>query len=437
MYNATIIVDVSFGDVGKGRIVDYLSKTYDVIVRNGGGANAGHTIIVNDKKTVLRLIPSGILHSHTICILGHGMVIDPNVFHQEVIQLEAAGVGLNNRLILSNHAHVVLPEHIEIDKAKNGRLGTTNKGIGPCYESKARRDGLRIVDIENNSSFSEEVLKTIKRFSTKNVPHIINSHIKEGRNVMFEGAQGTLLDIDLGTYPYVTSSNAAAGGACTGSGVGPTAITSTIGITKAYVTRVGEGPFPTEITATQTCADTDASLIAAKHLQTLGKEFGAVTGRPRKVGWLDLPLLRYTAEVNNLSMLAITKLDILSGLDIIKVATHYAEPIDSHAALRNIVSYPDLDTLGNVTPIYKEFPGWKEDISNVRNFEDLPINAQNYINFIYNELDIPICLISVGAERDQMIDQMDIACDTYCANKFGLTITGIREVVNTYMQRKV
>ena len=426
MYNATIIVDISFGDVGKGRIVDYLSKIYDVVVRPTGGANSGHSLVINDKKTVLRLIPSGILNPHTICILGHGMAVDPNVFHQEVVQLEASGVNLNNRLILSNHAHVVLPEHIEIDKAKNGRLGTTNKGIGPCYESKARRDGLRIVDIENNSSFSEEVFKTIERFSTKNVPHIINSHIKEGRNVMFEGAQGTLLDIDLGTYPYVTSSNAAAGGACTGSGVGPTAITSTIGITKAYVTRVGEGPFPTEIT--------DES---AKHLQTLGKEFGAVTGRPRKVGWLDLPLLRYAAEVNNLSMLAITKLDILSGLDIIKVATHYAEPIDSHAALSNIVSYPDLDTLNNVTPIYKEFPGWKEDISNVRNFEDLPINAQNYINFIYNELDMPICLISVGAERDQMIDQMDIACDTYYANKFGLTITGIREVVNTYMQRKV
>ncbi|MDP2683471.1 MAG: adenylosuccinate synthetase [bacterium] len=404
MYNTTVCVGVSFGDEGKGKVIDYLAQAYDVVCRVQGGCNAGHSLVVNGKKTILRLIPSGILWTHTVCIMCHGMVIDPNVFHEEVTNLEAAGINLEDRLILSDRAHVILPCHIEADIAKNEKLGTTKKGIGPCYEAKINRSGYRVCDLVNSSchnSFSSEVIATLSRFANNSTSRIINNYIKMNKGVIFEGAQGTLLDVDCGTYPYVTSSNAVAGGACTGAGVGPTAITSTIGITKAYVTRVGAGPFPTE-----------ANGDAATHIQTIGKEFGSVTGRPRQVGWLDLPLMRYAVDVNDLSMLAITKLDVLTGLDTIKVATHHILDNIAH-------EYPLIDRLYNVSLLWKEFPGWTEDITNVKSFEDLPRNAKNYISFIATELDIPICLISVGPERDQTIDLMAEASSMYFTNKFG------------------
>jgi adenylosuccinate synthase len=438
MYNTTAFVGLAFGDEGKGKVVDYCAQAYDVVVRYAGGPNAGHTLKVDGQKVVLRLIPSGILHPHTECIMAHGMVIDPNVFHEEVTKLEEMGVKLDGRLFLSERAHVIMPEHIEKDIAKNGKLGTTKKGIGPTYEAKVRRDGVRVLDLKhlttytldylsgNNPGvgkdgkliFSNEVLKTLTRFTHEWIPKIINGHIRDGKSVMFEGAQGTLLDIDCGTYPYVTSSNAIAGGACTGSGVGPTAITSCIGITKAYVTRVGEGPFPSEVNGE-----------ISKHLQTVGNEFGSVTGRPRKVGWLDLPLLKYAIEVNDVSMLAVTKLDVLTGLDEIKVATH-------HLWDDAVFDYPVLDDLPRdiCEQDYKKLPGWTEDITNVKSFDELPVNAQNYINYLAKELDVPICLVSVGPGRDQTINMMEEAYDSFYAKRFGWVGAGITDAVNTFVE---
>jgi adenylosuccinate synthase len=296
------------------------------------------------------------------------MVIDPNVFYEEVKGLERLGLTLEGRLMLSDRAHVILPKHIESDINKNSKIGTTKKGIGPTYEDKISRNGIRVLDIikNNNYNFKQEVIDNLKRFSKADIPRIINNNIKENKKVMFEGAQGTLLDVDLGTYPFVTSSNATAGGACTGAGVGPTLIDEVIGITKAYVTRVGEGPFPSEIKGE-----------LASHLQTVGHEFGSVTGRPRKVGWLDMPLMRYAVEVNGITKLAITKLDVLSGFDKIKVATDY-----------NNDKYPCLDNLPKVIGdnSFTTFPGWKEDITNVKSFNDLPKNAKLFIKYISEEL---------------------------------------------------
>jgi adenylosuccinate synthase len=395
---STVFVGTAFGDEGKGKVVDYYAKDYDVVVRYSGGPNAGHTLVVNGKKTVFRLIPCGILHAHVECILGHGMVIDPNVFHEEVTALEASGLKLRRgRLKVSERAHVILPEHIQKDIDKNGKLGTTKKGIGPTYEAKVRRDGLRVCDFVHQAGgaryskhFSNEVLDTLARFSHEWVPRIINEYILDGKRVMFEGAQGTLLDVDLGTYPYVTSSNATAGGACTGAGVGPTVIDEVVGITKAYMTRVGEGPFPSEINGE-----------LAEYIQKAGHEFGSVTGRPRKVGWLDLPLLRYAIQVNGITKLAVTKLDVLTGLEEIKVVTH-------HLWDEAPFEYPVLDDLPRsiCSEDYKTFPGWTEDITNVTSFKDLPETAKNFINYLSSELDVTVCLVSVGPDRNQTIDML-------------------------------
>lgn len=438
MYNSTVVVGLQFGDEGKGKIVDHIAKDYDVVVRYAGGPNAGHTLNVNGKKTILRLIPSGILQPHTVCIMAHGMVINPNVFHGEVAALEAMGVKLDGRLFLSDRAHVIMPQHIQDDIAKNAKLGTTKKGIGPAYEAKVRRDGVRVLDLKHVHTytldylahdnpgvgsngkliFSDDVIKTLTRFAYDSTVKAVNEYIKSGLNVMFEGAQGTLLDIDLGTYPYVTSSNAVAGGACTGSGVGPTAITSCIGITKAYMTRVGAGPFPSK-----------ANGKVSKHLQTVGNEFGSVTGRPRDVGWLDLPLLKYAIDVNDISMLAVTKLDVLTGLDKIKIVTHH--DWDDAA-----FDYPVIDDLPSSIrrEDYKVFPGWTEDITDVKNFDDLPVNAQNFINYIAKEVDVPICLVSVGPGRDQTINMMEDAYDKFYAKKFGWVVSGVTDAVNDFVE---
>lgn len=422
MYNTTIVVGVAFGDEGKGKIVDYMAQSYDVVVRYAGGPNAGHTLHVDGEKVVLRLIPSGILQPHTVCIMAHGMVIDPNVFHEEVTALEAMGVDLYGRLFLSDRAHIILPEYIEADIAKNGRLGTTKKGIGPTYEAKIRRDGIRVLDLYSlKNVFSDEVLDTLARFKHDHTVEAVNKYIKSGNSVMFEGAQGTLLDIDCGTYPYVTSSNSVAGGACTGAGVGPTAITSCIGITKAYMTRVGTGPFPTRL-------DPYRGSVA-EHLQTVGNEFGSVTGRPRDVGWLDLPLLKYAIDVNDISMLAVTKLDVLTGLDEIKVAT-------KHVCDDAVMDYPLLDDLPNHIAEfdYKRFPGWTEDITNVTEFDDLPVNAQNFINYLAEEVGVPICLISVGPGRNQTINMIEEAYNEFYDKKFGWVVSGVTDAVKQVVE---
>lgn len=417
MNNTVVVIDVAFGDAGKGRIVDYLSKTAEVVVRFAGGPNAGHTLQINNDKTILRLIPSGILHPHTLCVMGHGMVIDPIVFYNEIVALEEKSISLDERLLLSNHAHVILPEHIELDIAKNANLGTTKKGIGPCYEAKVARTGKRIIDLMNDSmGFDHDVIKMIRRFATKNISQILNVNIKMGRKVIFEGAQGTFLDIDCGTYPFVTSSNAIAGGACTATGVGPTAITLALGVSKAYITRVGEGPFPTELFDKN-----------AEYIQTTGKEFGSVTQRPRRVGWLDLPLLRYAKDVNDLGMLAITKLDILSGLKEIKIATHYM--LDGEE-----IKYPDLDKLNNVVPVYKTFSGWDEDISEVTEFDKLPVNAQKYITYIADELELPISIVTVGPDREQTINCFDDAFDLYYSSRYGFIQDIAEKAVDNYFR---
>jgi len=385
MYN-TAVVGTSFGDEGKGKIVDFLSKDFNVVVRYSGGPNAGHTLIYKGNKIVFKHIPCGILYPHVTCILGHGMVIDPNIFHEEVKTLESLGINLDNhRLKISDRAHLILPEYIQKDKDQNDHIGTTKKGIGPTYESKINRSGKKVYQISESLGFSKECVESIKRFSTKNTPYMINSNIDNGHCVMFEGAQGTLLDIDLGTYPYVTSSNSTVGGICTGTGVGIKKIEKVIGITKAYTTRVGEGPFPSEVSGD-----------LANTLQTVGNEFGSVTGRPRKVGWLDMPLLRYAIMVNSIDSLAVTKLDVLSSLNKIKIVDTYPGGF----------LYPDLNNLPTSLneSCYSVLPGWKCDISNIKNFSLLPKEAQYFIRYIENNLSpVKIDLVSVGPDRDQTI----------------------------------
>jgi adenylosuccinate synthase len=387
---ATVFVGLTFGDEGKGRIIDYVSEFSDVVVRYAGGPNAGHTLDVDGQKTILRLVPSGILQDHTKCYLAQGMVLDPFVLADEIKALQKLGIDLHDRLYVSAKAHMIMPEHLTADYDGNG-IGTTKKGVGPAYASKVNRKSVRLHDYINTENMSDqelEVVNTIRPFVQYNCAYILNTHIQNGDAVIFEGAQGTLLDIDHGTYPYVTSSNSTAGGACTGTGVSPTHITSVLGITKAYTTRVGDGPFPTEINGD--LADT---------LRNAGQEFGSVTKRPRRIGWLDMPLLKYATMINGCEQIAITKLDILSGLDEIKVCTGY--------------KYSEIDTdiipfnLNDAKPIYTTLPGWKEDISGVRSLSGLPDAARQYVNFIEKSLDVTAILVSVGSEREAIIDRID------------------------------
>lgn len=400
-----VIVGLSFGDEGKGRVVDYYAKDADMVVRYAGGCNAGHTLVVNGKKTILRQVPSGILNPNSICVMAQGMVIDPMVFASEIKALREAGIKLEDRLIVSDDAHVIMPYHIQVDvshedKLKN-KIGTTKKGIGPCYEDKISRRGVRIKDLyslnlddvlyirnrwmraEDISESDDEMLTAEKELSEflkmavvifapfiANTSMLINNQLKTGRKVLFEGAQGTMLDIDHGTYPYVTSSSTISGGACTGSGVGPTNFDKVIGVTKAYTTRVGGGPFLTELNDE-----------VAEHLRKVGNEFGSVTGRPRRVGWLNLEDLKYACMINGTTELAITKLDVLSGLPSISVKNSEG---------------------------LKIFDGWNEDLSSVRKFSDLPKNAQKYIRYIESFVEVPACLISVGADRDHIIVMNDL-----------------------------
>lgn len=399
--SGTILIGNFWGDEGKGRVIDYYSKDADYVIRTGSGCNAGHTIIVNGEKFVTRLIPSGILHDKVKCVLAQGMVIDPFVLIQE-IEYFKQNFTLSERLLISCDAHLVLPYHKEIDIAReekaSNKIGTTKNGIGPAYEDKVGRRGIRFKDlfdrdklvlkIESNLQYWNlshinsndlvnslvNIFNELKEYITDNIPEIINQALDNGENVLFEGAQGTLLDIDHGTYPYVTSSSAIAGGACTGVGVGPTKIDQVIGIFKAYTTRVGEGPFPTEIAGS-----------IADHLKSVGREFGSVTGRPRRVGWLSIPDLKYSCMVNGVSKLAITKLDVLSGLDTLLICIEQNLKSKTHR----------LD--------YLTFKGWTEDISKVRKFDDLPQAAKEYLDFIQSKLKIPFEIISVGPDRNDLI----------------------------------
>lgn len=419
-----VIVGTQWGDEGKGKMVDLLSEYADVVVRFQGGNNAGHTLVVKGEQIILHLIPSGILHPNKLCIIGNGVVVDPGVLVEEIDGLLKRGYFTDEEnLNVSEEAHIIMPYHKRIDvsreaKKDKGKIGTTGRGIGPAYEDKATRMGIRIGDLKNPESFKErlqtvlfeknfylkefldadpldfnEVYDSVMSYGDrikkyiKNTPKILNDRIKDGASVMFEGAQGTLLDVDHGTFPYVTSSHTVAGCAATGSGVGPGVIDAVYGISKSYTTRVGSGPFPTELKDE-----------IGDHLQDKGVEYGATTGRRRRCGWYDAVSAKHSVRLNGLSGLIITKLDVLSGLKTIKICTSYEiDGVDTD-------DFPaDVSILDRAIPKYIELPGWDEEIGNVRDLKKLPENAIRYIEKIEEILGIPAVMISVGPDREEII----------------------------------
>lgn len=419
-----VVVGTQWGDEGKGKIVDLLTEQAQVVVRYQGGNNAGHTLVVGEEKFIFHLIPSGILHPGTMCCIGNGVVLDPEVFLQEIDRLRSRGlqVGPEN-LRVSERTQVIMPYHQRLDLARErakgaGKIGTTGRGIGPCYEDKVARRGIRVADLvepqllrtklkeilpEKNFLLEklfgdkpftlQEILEPYQEMGQRLKPLVANVSVllqqaaQEGKNILFEGAQGTHLDIDHGTYPFVTSSNPVAGGAATGAGVGPGALHRVLGIVKAYTTRVGGGPFPTE------CLDDIGT-----HLQECGVEFGSTTGRPRRCGWLDLVVLREAVRLNGLTGLAVTKLDVLSSLKTLRLCVAYnldGERRDSMPA-----TLPDLE---RCRPVFEDLPGWHEDIRGVRRFEDLPLTCRQYLKRVEELAGVPIQLVSVGPDREETI----------------------------------
>ena len=417
-----IVIGAQWGDEGKGKITDLLSKSADVVVRYQGGVNAGHTVVVNDQTFKLHLIPSGILYPDTECIIGSGTAIDPEILIEELDRLEALGVSTNN-LLISQTAHVTMPYHRIIDQASEERrgsqkIGTTGRGIGPTYADKSERTGIRVQDLMDKEEVRdrlswtinyknaileklynkpplepETVIKQYLEYADRLRPHVVDSSLKiyeaidKKRNILFEGAQGTLLDLDHGTYPYVTSSNPVAGGACVGAGVGPTTIDRVIGVAKAYTTRVGEGPFPTEIEGG-----------VGDILGDRGAEFGTTTGRKRRCGWFDATIGRYAVRINGMDCLAITKLDVLDELDEIKVCVAY--DIDG----QRCEHFPSsARQFARCRPIYETLPGWRQSTEDCRSLKDLPKPALDYLKFLAELMEVPIAIVSLGASRDQTI----------------------------------
>jgi len=416
-----IIVGAQWGDEGKGKVVDLLSERADIVARYQGGANAGHTVCIGDRQYVLHLIPSGMFHENITCVIGNGVVIDPAALMSEIAQLREAGVSVRGRLLVSHNAHLIMPYHKLLDSVReqtSDRIGTTGRGIGPAYIDKAMRTGIRIVDLLNrdelarkltaNINEKNQILTKIYGESKLDIDAIIaeyqdfdkqideyitdtslylNTAIAGGKRIIAEGAQGALLDVDHGTYPYVTSSNPTSGGACTGLGIPPTAINDIVGVVKAYSTRVGNGPFPTELN--------DAT---GERLRSTGHEFGATTGRPRRCGWFDAVALKYSATVNGITRIAVTKLDVLDDFDEISVCVAY------EASGKRLRSFPtDAKTLEKVRPVYETLPGWQSDIAGARTLGDLPPNARAYIDTLGRITGTKVWLVSVGPRRDQTI----------------------------------
>jgi adenylosuccinate synthase len=417
-----VIVGSQWGDEGKGKIVDLITDRFDIVARYQGGHNAGHTVAIEGNKYVLHLIPSGILRPEKACVIGNGVVIDPEAFIQEVETLRKLGFSVDGRLFVSNRAHLIMPYHRAVERAEENRLsekiGTTSRGIGPCYEDKMGRRGIRVGDLVYPELFREKVRANVEfksrllcsiygdqaldateiaesyiRMSGQILPFVtdtaeyLNRAIHSGKSVLFEGAQGTLLDVDHGTYPFVTSSSATAGGACTGTGVGPSLIQGVIGIAKAYTTRVGGGPFPTELLDN-----------TGERIRTKGAEFGASTGRPRRCGWFDAVVVRYASLINNLSTLVITKLDVLDEMDEIKICVGY----EFHG--KKMDFFPtDVSVLNQVKPIYEAHPGWKTDTSQTKRYADLPELARRYIARLSELIDTDISIISTGPDRTETI----------------------------------
>lgn len=416
------MIGAQWGDEGKGKITDLLSRSADVVVRSQGGVNAGHTVVVAGQTFKLHLIPSGILYPNTECIIGSGTVIDPQVLIEEIEQLKALGVTVDN-LHISQTAHITMPYHRKIDRAAEEsrgeyKIGTTGRGIGPTYADKSERTGIRVLDLMNSEHLHkqlgwtinyknvileklynlppldpEKVIEEYLKYAEYLKPFVVDSSLKiyeavnQKKNILFEGAQGTLLDLDHGTYPYVTSSNPIAGGACVGAGVGPTTIDRVIGVAKAYTTRVGEGPFPTELN------DRVGQLLG-----DLGAEFGTTTGRRRRCGWFDAVIGRYAVRINGLDCLAITKLDVLDELEEIKICVAYEVDGEICNHFPTNASY-----FANCKPVYKSLPGWQQDTSSCRSLADLPKKALNYLKYLAELMKVPIAIVSVGPGRDQTI----------------------------------
>ena len=418
-----VVVGTQWGDEGKGKIIDLLAEFADVIVRFQGGSNAGHTLVVKGEKFVFHLIPSGILHKGKRCIIGNGVVVDPQVLIEEIDALKEKGYLQNDsQFLLSEEAHVIFPYHKIIDmgreRIRSGEIGTTGRGIGPAYEDKAARDGIRFIDFSEEEVFRgkleenlaqknyylthvlgeegvelEPLYQEYMQYGNRLRQYINNTSlflaqaIKEGKNILFEGAQGSLLDVDHGTYPYVTSSSTVAGNACAGSGIGHTQIDLVLGVSKAYTTRVGGGPFPTEL------SDEIGEMLREK-----GGEYGATTGRPRRCGWFDAVVVKHAVRVNSLGGLVITKLDTLTGLKTIKVCTGYQVGDDV------ITEFPaSVDVVARCEPIYEELEGWEEEITGAKEFSQLPQSAQRYLERIEELTQTPIHIVSVGAQRDETI----------------------------------
>ena len=418
MKKVDVLLGLQWGDEGKGKVVDVLTPNYDVVTRFQGGPNAGHTLVFEGQKYVLRSIPSGIFQGNTVNIIGNGVVLDPALFKEEVEALEASGHDLTKRLYISKKAHLILPTHRLLDAAYEaakgkGKIGTTGKGIGPTYTDKTSRNGVRVGDILD--SFDEkykaavdkhkailkslnfeydleplekkwfEGLEKLKQFQFIDSEHVINNYLKEDKPVLAEGAQGTMLDVDFGSYPFVTSSNTICAGACTGLGVAPRNINEVYGIFKAYCTRVGSGPFPTEL------HDETGELI-----RKLGFEFGAVTGRARRCGWVDLVALKYAIMINGVTKLIMMKSDVLDGFDTIKACVAY----DINGKQTKELPFEMTD---DIKPVYKEIKGWKTDMTKIKSEAEFPQAFKDYISFLEHELEVPIYIVSVGPDRDQTI----------------------------------
>ena len=422
------IVGMQWGDEGKGKIVDFLTRQADLVVRHQGGNNAGHTLVVEGKQTILHLIPSGILHESTVCIIGNGTVIDPGVLIKELDIVEEAMGSLEGRLKISPCAHVILPYHKQLDGAQekfrgNRKIGTTGRGIGPSYADKADRIGIRMGDLVDEAAFADALRGTLeyknavltklfeddpidydavyteyKGYADRLRPYIadgvplVHEAIAADKCIVYEGAQGTMLDLDHGTYPYVTSSTAIAGGVCAGAGVGPNAVQHIIGIVKAYTTRVGEGPFPTELTCE-----------TGEKLRKQGHEFGATTGRPRRCGWLDAVQLKRAVQLNGTTHIALTKADVLSDFEELKICTGYKINGDMTS------EFPwNATALDSVEPVYETMPGWNSDLTTCRAWDELPEAAVNYFNRIEELLGAPIAILSVGPGREETINKTNL-----------------------------
>ncbi len=416
-----VVVGAQWGDEGKGKIVDLLAEQADIVARYQGGANAGHTVCIGDREHVLHLIPSGIFHPHITCVIGNGVVVDPIALMDEIRQLQSVGVTVSGRLLISHNAHLIMPYHRLLDNIREeteAKIGTTGRGIGPAYIDKAMRTGIRIVDLLDRETLAAKLRTNIRETNTlltkvygkteldldaiiaeyqafdKQIDPFVtdtslylHQALQQGRKVIAEGAQGALLDMDHGTYPFVTSSNPTSGGACTGLGIPPTAVESVLGVVKAYCTRVGNGPFPTELTDE-----------TGEHLRAKGHEYGATTGRPRRCGWFDAVALRYSAVINGIQQIAVTKIDVLDEFEEIRMCIGY------EYQGRRLKTFPtDAQSLGRITPVYESFPGWQSPLSAVTSYHQLPQAARRYLTAVSHLTGTTVSMVSVGPRRNQTI----------------------------------